>query len=1126
MYLTKQQAQTVQVIIQVWKEGKRNLPFKLRVHSNLRHLVLLFLFFVPQLFLVQAAFAQGLPFIENYTEFNLRQTTNWSVVQDNRGVLFVGNQIGIVQLNNHNDFRFIELPNTSVVRSLKSAKNGIVYVGAQKEFGYLKPSKNGHLHYQSLVPKLNEQDKKFTEVCKVYDTKDGVCFQTFEGLYFYKQGKFKVIKPSSTFHFSFYVNDVLYVLERGVGLEVYSNGSLQLVTGGQAFSDDRIYSILPYGRSKLLIAAREGGLFLYDLNTKNLKPFSENVSRFLIENHVYDALQLNNETFVFGTLRGGLITMSKDGTTYRVYDKTNLLLDNKVNALYLDNSNNLWVALDQSLSKIEFNSPFTFYNDKDGISGTISAITKFENKIYVCTTLGVFCYDGNLKRTDQFYENKFKQLSLKAECFSFLKATFKGKERLFVVSQKGMYEIQDLQLDLVLEDFCFTAFQSTTNENKVYVGLKNGVAALTLNGATWETEYPEKNIMNEITTIAEDEAGNIWLGAKQDGIYRIDADKKKNFSTADGATLFTLYDTVSGLPTNEFNRVFRKDDKVIFGTITGFYSFDYSKNKFYSDSAISKAIDGQNEKQIADFLQFNSNEYLVLNYSSEKGTTINQIKKNATGYESIYSKPYKRLYKSNISCFYTDSLKKLLIGTSRGLLLLDLKVKKNFEQRESIILNSVILGEDSALFDGSFYETQVKDGDSLLVTISKQPDSFIPHIAYAYNNISFNFDYAYYEDASSNEFSYYLEGYEPSWKNWSTETKAVYNNLNEGHYKLHLKARNIYNTQSEEFVYEFYILSPWYRTWCAYVIYTVVIVGFLYILVQLSVRRLKMAKLALENTVKERTSEIVKQSEEIQNQKNIVELKNKDITDSINYAKRIQDTILPPDDEINRLLPNCFLLFLPKDILSGDFYWIDEIDNRVLVAAVDCTGHGVPGALMSIVGNNILNQTILEHKISKPSTILDELNKGVTYTLRQKNEESKVKDGMDIVLLSINFQENIVEFAGANNPLYHIRNGELTEIKGDKFPIGIFIGEEVKHFTNHEIQLQKGDTLYLFTDGYADQFGGPKGKKFKYNQFKSTLLQMQHLSIKEQRTYLLNTIKSWQGSNDQVDDILVIGIKL
>jgi len=287
-----------------------------------------------------------------------------------------------------------------------------------------------------------------------------------------------------------------------------------------------------------------------------------------------------------------------------------------------------------------------------------------------------------------------------------------------------------------------------------------------------------------------------------------------------------------------------------------------------------------------------------------------------------------------------------------------------------------------------------------------------------------------------------------------------------------------------------------------------------------------MAKLALENTVKERTSEIVKQSEEIQNQKNIVELKNKDITDSINYAKRIQDTILPPDDEINRLLPNCFLLFLPKDILSGDFYWIDEIDNRVLVAAVDCTGHGVPGALMSIVGNNILNQTILEHKISKPSTILDELNNGVTYTLRQKNEESKVKDGMDIVLLSINFQENIVEFAGANNPLYHIRNGELTEIKGDKFPIGIFIGEEVKHFTNHEIQLQKGDTLYLFTDGYADQFGGPKGKKYKYNQLKELLHKIYLLPIDEQHQQLSLAFDTWKGDLEQVDDVVIIGVRV
>jgi serine phosphatase RsbU (regulator of sigma subunit) len=198
----------------------------------------------------------------------------------------------------------------------------------------------------------------------------------------------------------------------------------------------------------------------------------------------------------------------------------------------------------------------------------------------------------------------------------------------------------------------------------------------------------------------------------------------------------------------------------------------------------------------------------------------------------------------------------------------------------------------------------------------------------------------------------------------------------------------------------------------------------------------------------------------------------------------------------------------------------------VLVAAVDCTGHGVPGALMSIVGNNILNQSINEHHISKPSAILDELNKGVTNTLRQKNEESKVKDGMDIVLLAIDFKSRKLEFSGANNPLYLIREGALTEIKGNKFPIGIFIGEEQKHFTNHDIDLLKGDTLYLFTDGYADQFGGPKGKKFKYNQFKETLLKIQPLPINQQRETLYKTIKDWQGEAEQVDDILVIGIKI
>lgn len=257
-----------------------------------------------------------------------------------------------------------------------------------------------------------------------------------------------------------------------------------------------------------------------------------------------------------------------------------------------------------------------------------------------------------------------------------------------------------------------------------------------------------------------------------------------------------------------------------------------------------------------------------------------------------------------------------------------------------------------------------------------------------------------------------------------------------------------------------------------------------------------------------------------------IEFKNKEITDSIKYAKRIQEAILPPDELVDKLFPENFVLYKAKDIVSGDFYWVERWGNQTLIAAVDCTGHGVPGALMSVVGYNLLNQAVNEHGLSKPNLILNALNKGVSNTLRQKMEESSVKDGMDISLCAFDTKRMVVEFAGAYNSLYHVRDGKLTEIKGDKFPVGIFLGEEMKQFTNHEVQVQQGDSLYIFTDGYVDQFGGPEGKKFKARQFQQMILSMQDKPMSEQGALLNETIERWRGQLEQVDDILVIGVKV
>ena len=264
----------------------------------------------------------------------------------------------------------------------------------------------------------------------------------------------------------------------------------------------------------------------------------------------------------------------------------------------------------------------------------------------------------------------------------------------------------------------------------------------------------------------------------------------------------------------------------------------------------------------------------------------------------------------------------------------------------------------------------------------------------------------------------------------------------------------------------------------------------------------------------------------INTQKKIVDEQHKDIKDSITYSQRIQNAILPPKNFWENLLPNSFILYLPKDILSGDFYWIAETTDYTYVATADCTGHGVPGALISVVNYNLLNKAVLEKNLVTPSEILDAVNIWLTESLHQSYGESDVKDGMDVTLIAISKHSNEMLFAGANNPIYIVSDGELKRIKGDKFPVGAFLEDQIKKFTTHKIQVKTGDCIYLFSDGFADQFGGKAGKKYKYAQFQEKLVKISKMAIKEQKEVIGNEFNDWKGSHEQVDDVLLVGIKI
>lgn len=264
----------------------------------------------------------------------------------------------------------------------------------------------------------------------------------------------------------------------------------------------------------------------------------------------------------------------------------------------------------------------------------------------------------------------------------------------------------------------------------------------------------------------------------------------------------------------------------------------------------------------------------------------------------------------------------------------------------------------------------------------------------------------------------------------------------------------------------------------------------------------------------------------LEEQNALIGMKNKEITDSIQYAKRIQESILPPDSHIAQLIPDSFIFYRPKDIVSGDFYWAEEWGGKTMIAVADCTGHGVPGAFMSIVGHNLLDQAVTVYGLDKPSLILNFINKQLYKILHQGSESELVKDGMDIGLVAIDRKNKKLEFAGAFNSLWIVRGKELTEVQADRMPVGALMGEITQNFSSKELDFLPGDRIYLLSDGFADQFGGPQGKKFKARQLKQLLIDTASLPMKEQGEKISAGFDAWRGNLEQIDDVCVVGVRL
>ncbi|HXC03481.1 MAG TPA: SpoIIE family protein phosphatase, partial [Bacteroidia bacterium] len=448
----------------------------------------------------------------------------------------------------------------------------------------------------------------------------------------------------------------------------------------------------------------------------------------------------------------------------------------------------------------------------------------------------------------------------------------------------------------------------------------------------------------------------------------------------------------------------------------------------------------------------------------------------------------------------------LWISTTNGLTRYNSKFDYVNSTPPRLVLNSIRLYYQDV--DWSKYADKID-------AVSKLP----LNLSLGHKDNHLTFDYQALTTANV-QYKFKLDGLDADWSPLTSNTQAVYTNIPSGdNYTFMVKAINPDGFWSKEVVtFSFSITPPFWKTWWFYTLSVIVILTSVVVFIRLRTAKLEVEKKVLEEKVIERTVELKGANDQLS-------LAFKDIKDSINYARRIQQAILPLENDIRKEIPEHFIYFRPRDVVSGDFYWFSKKNDKLFIAACDCTGHGVPGAFMSIIGNSLLNEIAHETAVLEPAYILNTLRDKIILALKQHTGEQESKDGMDMALCCIDKKNGKLSFAGANNPLYIIHNNELKEFKGNKQPIGVY-GDELKPFTSNEIEVSPGDLVYLFSDGYPDQFGGAKGKKFLYTRFKELLLSIGNQDMTNQKAAIDRAFQSWKGDLEQVDDVLVIGIRI
>ena len=856
------------------------------------------------------------------------------------------------------------------------------------------------------------------------------------------------------------------------------------------------------------------GLNILNKNTGNFTVIKNdaNNSNSISNNHITKIYKDNQGLVWVGTGGGGVNIYDSSNNNFTVFKnnpKNNKSLrNNQVTSIYQDLKDDIWMGtksggltkFDKTTGEFDFFTGEVLYGEEKIPLPSIGSIQQIdEHHLWLgLPSNSIMSFDFKTLKFEYPPSSSYGNGSQPGFVFSLLAdskktlwtATPSSLDNLILPENKIIHYKNDPENPFsITENFTFNLFEDS--QSNVWVSTRS--KGLNVFERTTGKFYSFKNdpdnpnsINNDVVNITyQAPNGVLWLGTNGGGLNALILQNGKDKFTS--GYKFYHFTEKDGLPNNVITGILPDDCGNLW------ISTNHGLCKFYASNYLALTVKEYLSKVISDIQQ---------NISIKKDTSIYK------NYDINDGLPGNSFLEA--SCKTKDGL--MYFGNADGLLSFHPDSIKDNTHKPPVYFTSFKIFEKEFPLD-----TPIASKREIV-------------LSYEQSFFSFEFVALDYAQPSKNQYAFMMEGFDSKWIDIGNRRYASYTNLDPGEYVFRVKASNNSGVWNEEGTsVRIIITPPFWQTKTFYGLCILSVIFLAYTYIKWRERKLRKEKRILENQVTMRTKELVEANSEIVQ-------KNHEITDSINYARRIQQAILPDRKEIYKALPQSFILYKPKDIVSGDFYFFNKNETNndsdlIFIAAADCTGHGVPGAFMSMIGTEKLHDAAQQSSV--PGEILMLLNKGIKTSLHQSESDESTRDGMDIALCCLNFSKfsNFgkveLQFAGANRPIWIIRKGqtEIEEIKATKNAIGGRTKND-QHFETQEIQLQQGDTFYIFTDGFADQFGGEKGKKFTTKKFKNLLLQIQNKSSEEQKKVLSSAMDAWSLNNEQVDDILVIGVKI